>query len=197
MDTPVKKVWPDEAALLARIAVRDEGAFRVIFDRYRKRLYTFALKVLRSETLAEEVVQETFVKIWLMGDPLKNIKNLESYLVKAARNKSIDMLRVQSRHEKLQIAGAVSEVHNETEEQVLLNDTRALIHNAIQQLPRQQRAVYELCHIEGLKYEEAAERLHISPLTVKTHMQQALKNLRTLLGNHPELALVIYILKLF
>jgi RNA polymerase sigma-70 factor (family 1) len=194
-----KKIWPNERELLSLIANQDETAFRVIFDRYQKRIYTFLLKLLKSNELAEEIVQESFLKIWLLGEPLNRISNVEGYLVMIARNRAIDQIRINEQQVRLRIGQEQrwTEGHNETEEQILLRDTRSLIDQTLKSLPRQQRLVYQLCHLEGLKYEEAAERLHISPLTVKSHMQQALRALRQHLGPYNNLVVILLLLKIF
>jgi len=56
--------------------------------------------------------------------------------------------------------------------------------------------VYQLCHQQGMKYEEAAQQLHLSPLTVKTHMQQALRSLRIYITKNSDLAIAMIILKI-
>lgn len=190
--------FPNETALLVRIAAKDQLAFRLIYDRYRKRIYTLSLRLLKSTELAEETVQETFLKIWLMGPELKKINNLEPYLLTLSRNKALDLLRSREREAKNDRIRTQnwSESHNETEEAILLQDTNALLKQGIEQLPPQQKKVYQLCQQQGLKYEEAAVELNLSPLTVKTHMQQALRFLRRYMSSHADLGLVLVIFTL-
>lgn len=187
-----------EAELLRRISERDQAAFRLVYDKYRKRIYTFSLRLLKSAELAEEIVQETFLKIWLMEDELNKVSHLEPYLVTICRNKCLDVLRqtakaLKSNHIRTQ---NWSESHNETEELILLQDTNDLLQAGIERLPTQQKRVYQLCRQQGLKYEEAAAQMNISPLTVKTHMQQALRSLRVYMNTHTDLAVALIILKL-
>lgn len=189
----------DENELLRNIAAGNQSAFRVIYDRFRKKIYTFSLKMLKSELLAEEVVQEAFLKVWQLGDDITKITHLEAYLVILARNRSLDMLRRLELENKVERATAHNwqEGHNETEEQILLNDTRQILLAGIECLPPQQKLVYQLCHQEGLKYEEAAQRLNLSPLTVKKHMQLALQFLRNYIAKHTDIAVAVIILRLF
>lgn len=190
--------FPNEASLLVRIAAKDQLAFRLIYDRYRKRIYTFLLRFLKSTVLAEEIVQETFLKIWLMGPELQKINHLEPYLLTLSRNKALDLLRRIEREVKNDRIRTQnwSEGHNDTEEAILLQDTNALLQQGIDKLPPQQKKVYQLCQQQGLKYEEAAVALNLSPLTVKTHMQQALRFLRKYMNDHTDLAMILVILKL-
>src|SRR3546814_18984385 len=86
---------PDFAELeaLNRSARGDQRAFKLIFDAYQPRVYTFALRYLKSGHLAEEAVQEVFVKLWRKGTALAEIKDLQQYIFMATRNHAMDFLR--------------------------------------------------------------------------------------------------------
>ena len=86
----------DEQDLLARAAQGDHRAFKRIFDAYQPRVYTFALHYLRSTHLAEEAVQEVFVKLWRKGSTLTAINDLQQYIFRVARNHALDSLRRQA-----------------------------------------------------------------------------------------------------
>lgn len=188
----------DESALLQRIAAGDQHAFTTFYNHFHPRIYTFCLRQLKGTERAEEVLQEVFLKIWLMEKDLLKINNISAYLQAIARNRCLDYLRALAREGRLygpEDAQALEE-HNETEEAILLADTKNLLEVAIAQLPPQQKVVYRLCHQQGLKYEEAAAELQISPLTVKNHMQAALKFLRTYIIKNSDLAIAIFLLKI-
>lgn len=187
----------NDQELLKRVAVGEERAFDIIYHQYAKKIYLFAFKTLRSTLLAEEVVQEVMLKVWRMGKELNNINNLEAYLRTISRNISLNMLRrqeIENRANEHIIANLVEE-NNETEERVMLNDTRKVLDDAIALLPNQQREVYKLCHQQGLKYEEVAQKLNLAPTTVATHMKLALKFLRTYLQKNTDVAVLILIFK--
>lgn len=192
------KPLDNEAELLAKIASGDQHAFRIIFEKYHNKVYTYASRILTEDMLAEEVVQETMLKIWTLGQKLTGIDNLDAYLKATARNKSIDMLRrIEQQHQiETEQSADWTEQSNETEEQILLNDTRRVLTQAISQLPDQQRRVYELCHLQGMKYEEAATELQLSVETVKFYMKLALRFLRSYLSTHTDVAVFLIILKL-
>ncbi len=192
---PAKENKSDlEKELLSKIAAQDELAFAIIYERYVKKIYTFSFRLLKSKELAEEVVQESFLKVWLLGEALTGIVNIEAYLMTLSRNKSLDILRQQVRERHSD--SSWNEGHNETEETILLNDTRKLLQTAIDLLPPQQKQVYQLCQQEGLKYEEAAATLNLSPLTVKKHMQLALRFVRNHVSNHSKIAIALILLKI-
>ncbi|WP_316816145.1 RNA polymerase sigma-70 factor [Pedobacter nyackensis] len=193
------KIWPDEKVLLAKIARGREDAFAIIYNRFRKKIYTFSLQMLKSEEQAEEVMQETFLKLWQLQDDVERINNLEVYLRTLTRNKCLNVIR----RLKLEVSAdremkwSWDEAHNETEEHILLRDTTNVLKAGIALLPQQQRQVYQLCREEGLKYEEVAERLNLSPLTVQTHMKMALRFLRNHLSKHTDLVILTIIFRLF
>lgn len=188
-----------ESDLLSKVAAGDHHAFRTIYHKYYNKIYTFSIRILHSQLLAEEAVQESMLKLWLMGPNLMTINNLDGYLKKIVRNCAIDILRRKELELRTDRKFGLSweETHNETEEQVLLNDMRRVLNNGVALLPQQQKLVYQLCHQEGLKYEEAALRLNLSVLTVQSYMKLALRFLRSYLKTHTDLAVLLVIFKLF
>src|SRR6185312_15992416 len=132
-------------------------------------------------------------------DDLLDIQQFDPFLKKMARNRSLDAIRrltASAKAEKL-LTLNYQEEHNETEEALLLKETRGLVNAAIGRLPRQQQEVFILCQQEGLKYEEAADRLHISINTVKTHMKRALSALRQDIGTYSDIAVLLIVLVIF
>jgi RNA polymerase sigma-70 factor (family 1) len=182
--------------LLAQIASGDAMAFRKVFNQFSGKVYLFALKLTRSQATAEEIVQETFTKIWVTRERLTNIDYFPSYLYTIARNLTFNILKRIAMEEKVKSAYSIRQniLDNNTEQVIFCNDYEHILTKIIDQLPPQQKLVYGLCHGEGLKYEEAAERLNISRLTVKTHMQHALKTIKTHFGGFIGLFLVALIL---
>lgn len=188
----------NESDLLAKIALGDQRAFQVVYERYKKKIYTYSFGLLHSDILAEEVMQEVFLKIWCLGEGLKDIRDLDAFMKTVTRNRSLDFLRkaVSAKKADVELTKNYSEAHNETEEAILLQDTRRVLNNAIDLLPQQQREVYLLCQIEGLKYEEVAAKLNISTNTVKTHMKRALASLRQHVRSHTDIAALLILFKL-
>jgi RNA polymerase sigma-70 factor (family 1) len=188
----------NEKVLLAKIAKGDRRAFKEIYDHYYPRVYHFAFRLLQSRTVAQEVLQETMLKLWQLGDQLLQIDNLDAYLHKIVRHHTIDLLRKSELSARVQaeISYTFNDTHNDTEERVILNETRRILEEGIRQLPRQQHLVYQLCQQQGLKYEEVAARLNISHGTVQTHMKLALKSLRRYMQQHTDIAVLLVICQL-
>jgi RNA polymerase sigma-70 factor (family 1) len=177
----------DDLSLLKRVFLKDELAFAELYNRYRKKVYSYSLKILKYPDRAEDIVHEVFLTLW-QQDNLASILNLDAYLKVVTRNQTLKLLRRQQLELKSNknMFVAWQEVHNETEQEILLHDTYEQLRNGVEQLPPQQKKVYQLCREEGLKYEEVAEQLSISRLTVKTHMQHALRFLRAYLTSHTD-----------
>lgn len=200
---------PNELQLLAQVAKGDEHAFKSIYDHYHENVYAFSLWYLKSEADAEEVVQETFLKLWIQGKALEQIENLQNYLRTIAGNKSLDMLRRRAKQMKVSSFDDTKEsaesvenqlFHNETEEAILLKEFKQLLNDAVGQLPVQQKLVYQLCKEQGLKNDEVAKQLKLSPLTVRTHMKLALRFVREYIKKRSDetaLLAIMVILKIF
>jgi len=192
------KTLIDETELLKKVAMGDERAFRMLYEQYYRKVFSQATRLMRSEEMGEEIMQEVFLKFWRLGPKLNTIANVDAYLKVSTRNQSLNSLRklaIENKHSQTHLLNYTEE-HNETEESILLNDTRKILTDAIQSLSKQQKEVYILCHQQGLKYDQVAEKLNLSPLTVKTHMQRALKQLRVYLQDHGEIAVLLIIFKI-
>jgi len=179
---------------LRQIMRGDEQAFKQLFDQYQRRVFVYALKISRSPELAEEVLYLVFLKIW-QHPKLEDIENLEAYIRVLTRNQTLKSLRKLQLDRKTNQIFAVQNEHfrNDTEEAILLKEANRILLEVIDKLPPQQKMVYQLCKEEGLKYEQAAARMDISKLTVKTHMQHALRFIRQHLAKYTEIAIVLLI----
>lgn len=172
---------PDLKPILSQIVAGDQIAFREVFDMFYPKVYSFALKLTHSTSLAEEIVQEVFVKIWVGRESLSSINYFPSYLYTITRNHAFNVLKKIAIEERIKetLKKELSEAQEDTEDVSRYQDQHGKLVHAVNQLPPQQRLVYSLCHQQGLKYEEVAEQLNISRLTVKTHMQKALRTIRS------------------
>lgn len=170
----------DEKALLQKIAAGDEGAFREIFNLYREELQVVALKLTKSFSIAEEITQDVFVGLWVSRAHLVKVDDPPSYLYKMLLNK-ISRYLTKSNQQQI-IADALryrEQYDNTTEEQIAVKESQRLIDNAINQLPPQQKKIYQLSHLQGLSTAEIAHQLNISPLTAKSYLRDAMKFIRS------------------
>ncbi|WP_299568140.1 RNA polymerase sigma factor [uncultured Pedobacter sp.] len=158
-----------------------ENIFREIYQYFGPKVYRFAFSFLKEKQQSEEIVQETLIVLWENRQSFDESKALEPYLFTIAKRLVLDQLRktlsTKSLRERLLVA--MSEQHNETEEQIIFSDMLVFAEKAINELPKQQQVVFKLSRIEGLSYDEIAERLNLSRNTVKNHLVVAAKRLRT------------------
>jgi RNA polymerase sigma-70 factor (family 1) len=188
----------DEKTLVLKISGGDKHAFTTLFNFYERFVYAYGKKITRSDELAAEIVQDIFLKIWLAREKMAMVENFGAYLNRLVRNHSLNVLRELAQQSKYQytLKEKISEMDESTLQQIDYNETSRILNDAIAQLPAQQHLVYKLCHLEGLKYNEVAERLNISSETVRAHMKQALKRIREHFKKHavayPLLFLVLF-----
>jgi RNA polymerase sigma-70 factor (ECF subfamily) len=170
----------NESVLLGKIAEGDELAFNQLFNNYRKRVYSIAFKFSQSPDIAEEILQDIFLKIWLSRFSLTEIQNFSAYLYVITKNETFHALKRIARN-KNALENIIKEKHtadNSTDHKVLERDYNQLLQNALGRLSPQQKLVYQLIKEQGLTREEASAQLCIHPETVKTHLAQAMKNIR-------------------
>lgn len=170
----------DEKDLLIKISNGDKQAFTIIFNHYQKFVYSFSKRLSRSEEMALNIVQDVFLKIWANREKLSEIDNFAGYLNRIVRNHSFNVLRELS--SKINNTVELEEAYYEPEYSTLqtldYNETVRLVQEALDALSPQQRKVYELCHQQGLKYEDVAILLGISKQTVHSHMKISLSKIR-------------------
>lgn len=175
-----------EKEVLVKIAGGDRHAFNLLFKHYHKYVHAFSRKITHSDSLAIEVVQDIFLKIWLNREKLVNVDSFGAYLNRLVRNHCFNVLRQLAQEKK---SGAihlkdVTDVDRSTIEQLDYRETESILNEAIEMLSPQQRMVYMLCHQQGHKYEEAAEKMNISHQTVHAYMKDALRKIREHFKRH-------------
>ena len=157
-----------------------EELFNELFREYEHPLYLFAIKLLKSDVAAKDIIQDVFLKLWLIRDQLSEIKNISSFLYKLTENKVFDALRAAAADQKKKQAlwhrmRLTSEQDAGTE--VESKEYHAIIQQAIEQLPPQRRAVYLMSRAEDKPRKEIASLLQISPNTVRNQLAKAIENI--------------------
>lgn len=179
--------------LFRLIALGDEPAFAELFRRYDRRIYPFALKMIKNPVLAQEITQEIFIKIWRYRETLSAIDQPESYILTIAARHTLDQIKKRLNENRMlqRFSAGLSSTHNDPEELLLLKDTEDLIQQAVDQLPPQQKSVYLLSRRQGMSYEEIGRELNISPNTVRNHLVKALAAIRIWLEQQDQLPLFL------
>lgn len=169
-----------ERNLILELKKGNAEAFDQIFNDYGKRLYFFSLGYLKSETEAEEVVQEVFYKIWKNRNVLNPNLSFKAYVFKIAFNHIQESFQKLSLHQAYQheilnrSINFSDELDNRTNYQSLLE----LVNKLIEQLPPRQKEILIRKRQKGQSIKEIASDLKISPKTVENHLTEALKRLR-------------------
>lgn len=161
----------------------DKNAFKIIFDTYYKRLYLFSLSYVDDKFAAEEIVENTLLKLWQKRNKLDKIKNLKSYLYTMVRNASIDYNKKEKKFVRLDVEKHDS--FHQRDQYIIEEETHAILFQALEKLPEKCRKVFELSCLDGVKYKDIAEDLQISINTVKSQRARAIELLKSHLKNHP------------
>ncbi|HEY9619319.1 MAG TPA: sigma-70 family RNA polymerase sigma factor [Crinalium sp.] len=174
-----------DAELLDSLEAKQPEALGHLYDRYGSVVYGVALKVLQSQSEAEDLTQEIFVAVWQR--PIKPAKHshLLRYLIAMTRSRAIDKLRSRSRNLNL-VQRWGQTITDEASgltpvEQVVVNERAQQVRQALSQLSEQQRQVIELAYDVGLTQAEIARRLKQPLGTVKSWTRQGLLKLKQLL----------------
>lgn len=176
----------EEKELLLRVAAGDQPAFGQLFEKYRRKIFYIANKVLRSEAIAEDVLQEIFLVVWREREKLPAIRQFSSWLNTLTRNYVLNRLRRQSQ-ELLYVADTLYRQEKAallTTDAADWNELHRLLLSAVRNLPVQQGKVFELARFDNLSQDEIAARLGISKNTVKRHMAEAMKNIYRYFEDH-------------
>lgn len=177
---------PGEKEILAGIAAGDKQAFTLLFNHYQQFVFSFGKRLTRSEELAFDMVQDVFLKLWKSREALAEVDVFGAYLNRVVRNQALNVLRGMTKH--IQSGTEINEGNEISEETTLhhidYHEIVRIVNDVVSKLSPQQKMAYELCHQQGLKYEEAAERMQISPKTVHAHMKYALARIREHLKKH-------------
>lgn len=186
----------NEQALLRLVAEGDETSFGELYRHYYPRLKPYISRNAASEVQAEEIIQETFIRLWLNREKLPEIANFNAWLFKVASREFLTALRKQVNYEEkvgaLQHTPATGPIS--PFEQLHVREIKTLVKEAVEQLPEQRRRVFKMSREQGLKVNEIAEQLSISPQTVKNMLSTSLKQIREHLASAGHPYLLLYLL---
>lgn len=174
----------NEPGLLQRVAEGDEQAFRRLTYLYSERVFFHALTFVKSWHLAEEMVQDIFLRIWQKREKLPGVENWDKYLFAIARNCLINSMKRKANDLKLSELEEVEDTLRPDDQQER-KELVGLLEKAINQLPSQRQAVFKMIHLEGLSQEEVGGHLGIAARTVRWNLVTAMNEIRDFLHRHP------------
>jgi RNA polymerase sigma-70 factor (ECF subfamily) len=169
--------------LIFRLQQQDQGAISALYDAYSGALYGVVLRIVQTPELAQQVLQDTFLKAWRYGAQYDETKGrLFTWLLNIARNTAIDATR--SAHFKnakrtSNLDQVVAQAGNDT-----INPDHVGIREVVAKMDEKYRSLIEMIYFKGYTQEEVAEESGIPLGTVKTRIRYAINELRTIFGDN-------------
>lgn len=182
----------DEIALLHRLKKDDAEAYIQLYDHYQALLYGYILHFVKVPVLAEDVLQDVFLKLWEVRHRVNPDLSFSGYLYRISRNQVFKLVKKIAVDEDVRL-GVMRQLGQNVEEGELKlqwKQYEALLTAAIAQLSPQRQKVFHLCREQGKTYEEAAQELGISRNTVKEHMVLAVRAIKDYLTRHGDISLL-------
>ena len=190
----------NDKLIFQRIAQGDSQAFAGFYDTYAVKLALYVSRFLGSDLWAEEIVQDTFVKLWSIRETLGEIDNPPAFVYRMIANRTKDHLKRREHEIKLQqhLARYFQQASaNTTQDQLDYQTGEKLYRKAIQQLPAQRALVFKMRHEQGLGYDEIASTLGLSRHTIRNLLNLALKDIRSYLLEHGDITGILLLLLFF
>ena len=180
-----------DSELITLITAQDPRALETLYDRYSRVIFSFALRIVGDQEIAEEIMQEVFFRAWQQGKSFQtNRGTLITWLLSITHNLSIDEVRKRKRRPQkadssepeLLMAGLRDETQS-VEDEVWISSLRGIMVEALAQLPDVQRDAIEMAYFKGLTQREIAEATGEPLGTIKTRTRLGMLKLREFLGN--------------
>jgi RNA polymerase sigma-70 factor (ECF subfamily) len=183
----------DEKEMVFLLKQGDRKAFEYFYRTYNKRIYNSLRKLLHSNEIAEELLQEVFYRLWLKRELLDHEQSFSSYLFRISGNIAYDHFRKAGRDLKLQahLIATGSEHYDHIDTLIDFKESSEHLEKAISLLPPQRQKIFKLIKIEGMSYDEVATLLGISSSTVNDHIVKATRIVKDQFFSSRETALCL------
>lgn len=182
----------DQHRLVLQVRNGDEQAFKTVFDLFNKRLLYLATEIVSDTAIAEDIVQDAFVKLWCRRENFTDLLSIKAFLYLCVKNSCRNVYK----HAKV-VDKYISRQGNPVEDQLIVAKIIEAevfngLHDAIEKLPNGCKNVVYLGYFAEMSNQEVADTLNVSINTVKTQKLRALRSLRVLLKDlSPGLFLLI------
>jgi RNA polymerase sigma-70 factor (ECF subfamily) len=170
-----------DLSLLSRIRQGDSDALGIVLERHWPAVVRYASDILDSRDAAEDVAQETFVRLWERREAWRLEGSVRALLLRVTRNLSLDELRRRSARHKTARSAPQPPLRLLPDEELEHRELRSILTRAVDSLPERRREVFVLVRHYGLSYRETAAVLDLAPQTVANHLTLAVADLRRLL----------------
>lgn len=181
---------PLDRDLVDRTIGGDQGAFALLVERYQKKVFRMAWAIVRDESEADSITQDTFVTAYMNLGKFEGRSEFETWLTRIAINKSRDVLRAKKRR-FVPFAGEGDEDGHpeppderpDAERNMMSRELAVAIDRALEGLSAQQKAIFRLRHLEDASLDEIARLMDLRPGTVRAHLFRAIHKVRAQLGD--------------
>jgi len=189
------QVQPDNK-IIKRFKEGDAEAFDAIYHNYSKKMFHFALGLVKDEDISKDLVQEVFVNLWEKRGQVDLNLNFDNYIFTIAYNSVRKYFRKKSIETKVidHLVKNSPEIIESVDGTVIYNELLELASKTIENLPPKRKIVYKLSRQEGMKIKEIASKLNISTRTAENHLAKALKYLKEELSGISLLTLLFFYL---
>jgi RNA polymerase sigma-70 factor (ECF subfamily) len=192
-------VLSPDGKLVARARSGDREAYRVLVERYQRRVFHLAYSLVRNREDAADISQEVFVKVYLRLDTFKGDSNFATWLFRIASNLAIDLIRRRGTNAPVEFeegaaatlegselhgSGIAAQLEANPQRHTLRRELREKLEEALSRLPEKHRAILLLREVEGLSYEQIAEALEIPAGTVMSRLFHARAKMQKLLSDY-------------
>jgi RNA polymerase sigma-70 factor (family 1) len=187
----------DEEKIWRSIQLKDEQAFEQYYKEHYRIFFLGAAGYLKDASVAEEIVNDVFVKLWESAGTIQIETSLKAYIYRAVINRSLNELSKTKRDQQNQNEFSRRSADRVEIKAIEDNELKISLYKAVDQLPEQCRKVFTMSRFEGLKQQEIADQLDISIKTVKNHITHALKQLNKVLADWHSLPLWMLVIREF
>jgi RNA polymerase sigma-70 factor, ECF subfamily len=169
-----------DLSLVINLRNGDKKAFEAIFNKYKLKLYYYALSYLQSKEEAEEVVQNAFIALWEHRQTLNELLSIKNYLYKSVVNHIYNHLKHEAVRQRYMdyTSKTMVEADEHVENEIIYNDLEKNLTSLIGYLPPQQQTIFKMSRFDGLSHAEIAEKLGLSVRSVENQVYRALKYLK-------------------
>lgn len=187
-----------EVKLLKLLRAGDADAFQQLYNKYHAALYAYIIRFVKIPALAEDVLQDVFIKIWEIRKNVDPTLSFQAYLYRISRNSVFKLIKKIAADKELrnELASYMNAGAKEADVQLQWHQYEQILETAVNQLPPQRQNIFKLCRHEGKKYEEVAAELHISRNTVKEHMVLAVRFIKDYVYQHADIHMIMAFLLL-
>jgi RNA polymerase sigma-70 factor (ECF subfamily) len=198
--TPSAQAGLSDEVLVARAREKDVAAFEELVGRYDDKLYRLAMRFVRNESDAQEILQDVFLTAWRKLPGFEGRSQFSSWMHRVTVNAALMFLRSRNRHPEVMlddvepaalnreaghsVHGSLSDWANRPDDQLQSEELRRTIQEAVDALPEGLRTVFLVRDVEGMSTEETAELLSLSLPAVKTRLHRARLALREAIGQY-------------